>query len=130
MPTVAYVNTDQTNPIYDTTAPGPDGVDFVLFMGSGYGPTRRREGTTHYTLDALSGDVIAAADVETSAVDLRADPASRVPYAERARGEPGQLQPERLPRSRPGVQRQPAPLEQRQRPASTSATSTGGCGSS
>ena len=64
MPTVAYVNTDKSNPIYKTTR-RPDGIDFAIFMGSGYGATG--EGTTHYTLDALSGDVIAAVDVETVA---------------------------------------------------------------
>jgi hypothetical protein len=65
MPTVAYVNPDKTNALY-TTARRPDGIDFAIFMGSGYGNPNAtvREGTTHYTLDALSGDVIAAADVE------------------------------------------------------------------
>jgi hypothetical protein len=52
IPTVAYV--DRTNPIYL-------GKDYVLFMGSGYGAVG--EGTTFYTLDALTGGVIAAADV-------------------------------------------------------------------
>jgi hypothetical protein len=64
LPTVAYVNTDKSNPIYQTTR-RPDGIDFAIFMGSGYGATG--EGTTHYALDALSGDVIAAVDVETVA---------------------------------------------------------------
>ena len=64
MPTLAYVNHDKTNPIYQTTR-RPTGVDFAIFMGSGYGAAG--EGTTHYTLDALSGDVIAAVDVETAA---------------------------------------------------------------
>jgi hypothetical protein len=64
MPTVAYVNTDKTNPLY-VTSRRPDGIDFALFMGSGYGDTG--EGTTHYALDALSGDVIAAVDVEATA---------------------------------------------------------------
>jgi len=74
MPTVAYVNPDKTNALYTTTR-RRDGVDFVLFMGSGYGnpstyqDPQLREGTTHYTLDALSGDVVAAADVETAAAD-------------------------------------------------------------
>jgi hypothetical protein len=64
MPTLAYVNKDKTNPIYQT-ARRPNGVDFAIFMGSGYGAAG--EGTTHYTLDALSGDVIAAVDVEVTA---------------------------------------------------------------
>jgi hypothetical protein len=65
MPTVVYPNSDKTNPLYVTTR-RPDGIDFAIFMGSGYGNPNAavREGTTHYTLDALSGDVIAAVDVE------------------------------------------------------------------
>jgi hypothetical protein len=65
IPTVAYVNPEKSNPRYVTTR-RPDGVDFVIFMGSGYGNPNAavREGTTHYTLDALSGDIIAAVDVE------------------------------------------------------------------
>jgi hypothetical protein len=65
LPTVAYVNSAKSNPLYVTTR-RPDGVDFVIFMGSGYGNPNApvREGTTHYTLDALSGDVVAAVDVE------------------------------------------------------------------
>jgi hypothetical protein len=53
IPVVAYV--DKTNPIYN-------GLDYVLYMGSGYSSTAG-EGTTFYTLDALSGDVVATADV-------------------------------------------------------------------
>jgi hypothetical protein len=41
-------------------------VDHVLFMGSGY-PEAPGQGTTFYTLDALTGDVVASADVETVA---------------------------------------------------------------
>jgi hypothetical protein len=65
MPTVAYVNPDKTNPLY-VTPRRSDGIDFALFMGSGYGDPKApiRQGTTHYTLDALSGDVVAAVDVE------------------------------------------------------------------
>ncbi len=37
------------------------GVSFVAFVGSGYGDTG--EGTTFYTLDVLTGDVVASADV-------------------------------------------------------------------
>ncbi len=64
MPTVAYVNPDRKNPLYKTAR--RSGIDFAIFMGSGYGNPNAavREGTTHYTLDALSGDVIAAVDVE------------------------------------------------------------------
>ncbi len=64
VPTLAYVNPGKANAVYRTTRRA-DGVDFVLFMGSGYGATSPvREGTSHYTLDALSGDVIARVDVE------------------------------------------------------------------
>ena len=68
MPTVAYVNEDKTNDLY-VTARRKDGVDFAIFMGSGYGNPNAAvtEGTFHYTLDALSGDVIAAVDVEDAA---------------------------------------------------------------
>jgi hypothetical protein len=66
MPTVVYTNKDKTNTRYVTTRRA-DGVDFVIFMGSGYGAAG--EGTTHYALDALSGDVIAAVDVETVAAN-------------------------------------------------------------
>jgi hypothetical protein len=61
MPTVAFVNPTNSNAIYNTSR-RPAGVNFAIFMGSGYGASG--EGTTHYALDALSGDVIAAVDVE------------------------------------------------------------------
>jgi hypothetical protein len=65
MPTIGFVNEKKDLPIYQT-ARRPDGVDFVIFVGSGYGNVNAavREGTTHYTLDGLSGDVIATVDVE------------------------------------------------------------------
>jgi hypothetical protein len=61
MPTVALVT---PNDFYVT--PRRSRIEFVLFMGSGYGDPNAvtREGTTHYTLDALSGDVVAHKDVE------------------------------------------------------------------
>jgi hypothetical protein len=61
IPSVALV--DKTNPVYTTARNGP--LDYVLFVGSGYGDTG--EGSTFYTLDALSGDVVATADVEATA---------------------------------------------------------------
>jgi len=64
MPTVTLVNKDNASPIY-RTARRPSGINFAIFMGSGYG--NAGEGTTHYALDALSGDVIAAVDVEAAA---------------------------------------------------------------
>ena len=60
IPTLAYVNSQRNNAIYQT-ARQPTGIDFAIFMGSGYGGIG--EGTTHYALDALSGDVVAAVDV-------------------------------------------------------------------
>jgi hypothetical protein len=60
MPAIAYRDKGaNTNPLYGN-------VDYVLFMGSGFGAAG--EGSTFFTLDALSGDVIAAADVEAEAV--------------------------------------------------------------
>ena len=41
--------------------PNGSGVSFAMFMGSGYGDVG--EGTTLFTLDALTGDVVATADV-------------------------------------------------------------------
>jgi len=66
IPTVAYV--DKNNPIYQTPRSGPGGLNHALFMGSGYGrttgcPLSPCEGQTFYTLDALSGDVLATANV-------------------------------------------------------------------
>ncbi len=65
VPTLAYVNSQKNNPLYRTPRIAPDTVDFALFMGSGYGAPG--EGTTHYTLDALTGDVVAAVDVGSRA---------------------------------------------------------------
>jgi len=53
IPVIGYV--DKTNPIYN-------GVEYALFMGSGYSSVAG-EGTTFYTLNALTGKVIATADV-------------------------------------------------------------------
>jgi hypothetical protein len=64
MPTVAYVNEKKDLDIYKTER-RPGGIDFTIFVGSGYGGAG--EGTTHYTLDALSGDVVAAVDVDDAA---------------------------------------------------------------
>jgi hypothetical protein len=52
---------------------GQGGVDFVAWLGSGYGdrsgcPLTPCEGTTFYTIDVLTGDVIKAVDVEPVAV--------------------------------------------------------------
>lgn len=63
IPAVAFV--DSTNTVYQT-ARRPEGVKYILAMGSGYGDNTL-EGSTFFTLDALSGDVIAAVDVEAAA---------------------------------------------------------------
>ena len=44
------------------------GVEFVSFVGSGYGEDGTREGYALYTLDTLTGDIVAYADVEAAAV--------------------------------------------------------------
>ena len=80
VPVVGWV--DSSNPIYATPR-RPAGVDFPLFMGSGYGdtsgcPADPCEGKTFFTLDALSGDVIASVDVEQAAAGFgltRSNPA-------------------------------------------------------
>jgi hypothetical protein len=68
MPTVTYVNKNKTNPLYVTTR-RQNGVDFAIFIKSGYDDPKAaiRQNTTHYTLDALTGDVIAAVNVEDAA---------------------------------------------------------------
>jgi hypothetical protein len=59
IPVVGWVDTSNT--IYASTR-WPNGkVEFPMFMGSGFGAPG--EGSTFFTLDSLSGDVIATADV-------------------------------------------------------------------
>ena len=65
LPTVAYRDKSANTAAAYTTPRRPDGVDYAIYMGSGYGATG--EGTTFYTLDALSGDVLADVDVEIAA---------------------------------------------------------------
>ena len=84
VPVVGWV--DSSNPIYATPR-RPAGVDFPLFMGSGYGdtsgcPADPCEGRTFFTLDSLSGDVIASVDVEQAAAGFgltRSNPAVAQP---------------------------------------------------
>jgi hypothetical protein len=65
LPTIAYRDkTANTNALYGD-------VDYVLYMGSGYGGPG--EGSTFFTLDALTGDVLATADVEAAAAALGID---------------------------------------------------------
>ena len=80
VPVVAYVESNfyltarrQGGP--GCTAAGGCTANHVLFMGSGFGDTAA-EGTTFYTLDALTGNVIASVDVETKAATegLKRDP--------------------------------------------------------
>ena len=68
VPVVGLVDT--SNPIYGS-------VDFALFAGSGYGDTTGCaagtdpcEGRTFFTLDALTGNVIASVDVEDTAASF------------------------------------------------------------
>jgi Tfp pilus tip-associated adhesin PilY1 len=72
VPVVAYIDRGASGgAIYSTNRqPSPNGPEFVLFVGSGFGEDSGCatngtpcEGRTFYTLDALSGDVIAAVDV-------------------------------------------------------------------
>jgi hypothetical protein len=67
VPAVAYVGRDMAradNPALKATATPrkPSGIDFVIYAGSGYGTGT--EGTAFYSLDPLTGDVIASVDVE------------------------------------------------------------------
>jgi hypothetical protein len=57
LPAIGYV--DKTT---NLTTRNPAGIDFALYVGSGFGATG--QGTTLYTLDARTGDVVASADVE------------------------------------------------------------------
>jgi hypothetical protein len=67
VPAVAYVGRtlaradDPTRKVTATTRKAK-GTDFVLYVGSGYGDPG--EGTTFYSLDPLTGDVITSVDVE------------------------------------------------------------------
>jgi hypothetical protein len=72
IPAVAFVETP-----FSTARPWAE-VNYILAMGSGYGDTAS-EGSTFYTLDALSGDVIAAVDVEAEAT-ARGWDRSALPY--------------------------------------------------
>jgi hypothetical protein len=49
----------------NVTSRRPGGIEYVAYMGSGYGSgaSAATEGSTIYTLDVLTGDVIAAVDV-------------------------------------------------------------------
>lgn len=69
VPAIAFVprpNNVTTRRPYPGVSGDAGGVPFVAYMGSGYGAAG--EGTTFYTLDATTGDVVAAVDVEAAAV--------------------------------------------------------------
>ena len=73
VPAFTYIGRDMVradNPARRVTATArkPAGTDFVLYMGSGYGEAG--EGTTFYSIDPLTGDIITHVDVE-EAVDAR-----------------------------------------------------------
>ena len=58
----------------------PKGSDFVLYVGSGYGKTG--EGTSFYSLDPLTGDIITRVDVDAfAAATYPALARSGMPYA-------------------------------------------------
>ncbi len=57
LPAAGYV--DKTKNLTTRT---PGGIDFALYVGSGYGAAG--QGTSLYTLDARTGDVVASVDVE------------------------------------------------------------------
>ena len=64
VPAIANVNAGENK----TPRTGDAGVEFVAYVGSGYGAPCPAglpcEGTTFYALDALTGDVIASTDVD------------------------------------------------------------------
>jgi hypothetical protein len=70
VPAVAYVGrtllrADDPSRKATATPRKPAGTDFVLYVGSGYGDPG--EGTTFYSLDPLTGDVITSVDVDAYA---------------------------------------------------------------
>jgi hypothetical protein len=89
IPVVGFM--DRANAIYLSTRANRGQIDHVLFMGSGYGDTSA-EGTTFYTLDALSGDVIASADVEMVASSFGLT--RSLPYANALVANPAGFNPE------------------------------------
>jgi hypothetical protein len=106
VPAIAYVN--KAN---NATArkPAPNGVDFTLYVGSGYGATG--EGTTLFTLDSLTGDVVAAADVEpvATANGLARTGATARTYPNAIVANPIVFNPSRFDRPNAGQITQPHP---------------------
>jgi hypothetical protein len=100
LPAVVWV--DRTKGAVTTTTRTPLGVDFVAYVGSGYG--NAGEGTTFYALDALSGDVISSVDVETAAATAGLT-RSGIPYTNALVADPAAFSPARY---RPGVAPHPS----------------------
>ena len=70
VPAVAFVDrntmrADDPTKKATATARKPKGIDFVMYAGSGYG--RTGEGTSFYSIDPLTGDIISRTDVDTVA---------------------------------------------------------------
>ncbi len=70
VPALAFVDrttmrADDATKKATATTRKPKGNDFVLYMGSGYG--RTGEGTSFYSLDPLTGDIITRVDVDAAA---------------------------------------------------------------
>lgn len=74
---------------------GAGGVELVAFVGSGYSDIAT-EGTTFYTLDILTGDVVAAADVGSRS------PAPAGGYANALVASPASYSPDQYTSSAPG----------------------------
>ena len=75
-PTISNPNTKAT-----ATTRKPTGADFVMYVGSGYGGTG--QGTTFYSIDPLTGDVITRVDVDTvAAATYPALKRTGMPYAD------------------------------------------------
>ncbi len=70
VPAVAFVDrttvrADDATKKATATVRKPKGVDFVMYAGSGYGKTG--EGTSFYSIDPLTGDIISHVDVDVVA---------------------------------------------------------------
>jgi hypothetical protein len=70
VPAVAFVDrntmrADDATRKATATARKPSGVDFVMYAGSGYGNTG--QGTTFYSIDPLTGDIITRVNVDSVA---------------------------------------------------------------
>jgi hypothetical protein len=91
VPAISYVGRATTrpndpsisNPNGKSTATSrkPKGADFVMYVGSGYGMAG--QGTTFYSIDPLTGDIITSVDVDTvAAATYPALNRSGMPYSD------------------------------------------------